>query len=159
MLSPWESGPAIPFPPQDSVVRVNLSPSQPQRRRHCGPVSVSGFPLSQCSHHHVRSTSTHDTRQLADSTPTLRVHNMSEKCKTPMANFTSLWDQTCSAECASIKTGVKSHCQLSGGLAQEERELKTHMQLTVTVESMSYTNQSTPNHYKLDQEIFKRSTV
>ena len=24
-LSPWESGRAIPFPPQDSVVRVNLS--------------------------------------------------------------------------------------------------------------------------------------
>ena len=39
VLSSWESSHAVPFPPQDLVVCVNLS--QPQWRGHCLPVTTS----------------------------------------------------------------------------------------------------------------------
>lgn len=87
--------------------------------------------------------------------PTLHINKMSEKYKTPRANFYLLIKSNLLAQCSSIKTWVGSHSQLSDKRAEQEREPKIHMQLIVTVESISYTNQSTSNSYKLNQQISK----
>lgn len=59
----------------------------------------------------------------------------------------------------SIKTWVKSHSQLLGVFVEQERELRIHTLLIVTVESISYTNQRTLNYYELNWKISKWSKV
>lgn len=79
--------------------------------------------------------------------------NMMRNIKPQWLISAFLWNHICLAAWAPVETWVEPHSQL----AEQERELKIQMQLTA--ESSSYTNQSTHNDYKLNPNGVKYRKV